>query len=620
MARHGYGHCWSAPDLFATNARASSPTAKIRVRCTPSKGRLGLHLRTGPAPIPISHISCSSHGVGPPVIKPTSRRTIHAVRNALIREEYEYSGSYHHDRSINTFPAEILCKVFVDATEFPYTTLHPSYLPPHRANLVLLKITAVCKHWRLVALACAILWTKISFSTSKMFTLRCARIFLTRSKEAEISVYAWDSERTENPKITRAFEEHELLEVVSAQAHRISACQLSSNLPDFWRYWTLPAPNLRRLLVQGCSTGAPPVFRGEFPQLKTLASMCSVIWPLGSYATLTHAELLNYNQRSTLTSLLDTLNGCMALEGLILQGYVGLGRRDPHLTPISLPHLQQIDLIACDSALILKHFEAPSLRGPVTILDSNLPGDFLPSLPAHQHHAPYLQEIMSLVIEIKTSSSCHFVSGFRVDGSTAFCIGVDGAPNRARWGWTHLSFAAVASFAPFSNIRSLTLVTDALVVPWELWLPNLNSLLELIVSCPRLDNLVAALLTPMGTPLPLLQSLTLRRLGRYATLDHSALKTLVLHRNQAGRPLRQLRFDREEWGWIQACDETWVFLVESQCKLPWIAHPTKHTDAHQATKGDIVTISLVCEMGLHALISKPYSSCRNKLKRVIKSD
>ena len=316
--------------------------------------------------------------------------------------------------------------------------------------------------------------------------------------------------------------------------------------------------------MQGYGTEAPLVFRGEFPRLKTLNSVYYATWPLGSYATLTHAELLNHDQRVTLASLLDALTGCMALEGLILQGYVRLGRGILHLTPVFLPRLRQIDLVTCDSALILEHLEAPSLRGPVVVNDSSPQGHILRSLPAHQHHMPYLQEITSLVIDL-TQSPCHFVSGFRADGSCTFYIGVDGAPSRAKRSRTQLSFVTVASFSPFFNIRSLTLVTDALTVSWELWLPNLNSLVELSVSCPRLDNLISALLAPLDTRLPSLQRLTLRRFGIFAILDHRNLMAFVLYRYEAGSPLRQLQFDREEWERIQKRDETWVLLVKSQC-------------------------------------------------------
>ena len=214
----------------------------------------------------------------------------------------------------------------------------------------------------------------------------------------------------------------------------------------------------------------------------------------------------------------------------------------------------------------ISDLDAPSLEGPVIIFDSNPHRDILHSLPSTPRDMPYLQGITSLVVEIdlNTRFSYHYVAGFRRGGSTAFYVGVYGVPN---WSWTQLSFAAVASFAPFSNIRALTLVTDKLVVPWELWLPNLSRVEELSVSCPKFDTFFATLLNFLpDTRLPLLYSLTLRRRSGSTIVDHAKLMEFVLHRYRTARPLRQLRLNREDWGWAQRLDETWVLLAQSQCK------------------------------------------------------
>ena len=227
-------------------------------------------------------------------------------------------------------------------------------------NLILLKITAVCKRWRSTALECAILWKNIAFSTSVWSTVQCARLFLGRSKQAALSIYIWDSGCTEDLEIDQS--SNELLESVSAQAHRISTCQLSSSSHDFWRRWVLPAPNLRKLLVHGHGPEAPPVFRGEFPRLEAFTSQYCTTWPLGNYTTLTRAELRNNNRHVTLMSLLEALAGCRMLERLILEGYGRFKQETALLTPIHLPHLQRLDLLSSDSALILEHLD--SCGGP----------------------------------------------------------------------------------------------------------------------------------------------------------------------------------------------------------------------------------------------------------------
>lgn len=467
-------------------------------------------------------------------------------------------------RPIDKVPTEVLCQVFLSAAEFPYTTFNPSHLIPHHANLILLKITAVCKRWRSTASDCAMLWTNIAFCTSTWSTIQCAKLFLSRSKQAALSVYIWDFGLAEDLEIAQS--SSELLKSLSAQTHRISICQLSSPSPDFWRYWTSPAPNLRKLLVQGHGPAAPPVFGGEFPQLEVLASQYCTAWPLGGYATLTHAELQNHNRHVALMSLLDTLGGCAALEGLILDGYRGMEEGVFSLAPICLPRLQQIELISCDSALILEHLETPSLEGPVVVFNPNPQRDILRLLPTTQPSTPYLQGVTSLVIDLNTQSLRHYVAGFRGGGSTAFYLGACEIPSWARWNWIQLSFTAMASFAPLPRIRSFTLVTDVLVVPWDLWLPNLSSVEELTVSCPRPDSLLAFLGFPPNNTLPSLHDLTIDRRGRYSTVDHSTLMQFVLNRYRVARPLRQLRLHREEWEWFQSLDLTWVLLAQSQRK------------------------------------------------------
>jgi len=492
-----------------------------------------------------------------------SHRMGQAVSGVLYHELLQYLMVIN--RPIDKLPLEILCRVFFNAAEFPYTTFEPSHLRPHRTNLILLKVTAVCKRWRSTALGCAILWKNIAFSTSTRSTIQCARLFLSRSKQVALSVYIWDIGCTENLEIDES--SNELLEFVSAQTHRISTCQLSSPSHDFWRHWALPAPNLRKLLLHGHGPEAPPVFRGEFPRLEMFTSKYCTTWPLGNYATLSHVELRNHSRRVTLVSLLEALTGCTMLERLILDGYWRLEQDGPHLTPIHLPRLRGLDLISSDSALILEHLEAPSLRGSVIIFDPNPHRDILHSLPNPPGTVPYLQGITSLVIDISIRTSYHYVAGFRQGGSTAFYVGVYGVPYWAKWSWTQLSFAAVASFAPFSNIRSLTLVTDAAAVPWELWLPKFGRVEELSVSCPKPDDLFTALLGfPPDTRLPLLYSLTLHRHSGSASVDCTRLMEFVLYRYGVARPLRQLRLNKEEWGWIQRLDETWVLLAQSQCK------------------------------------------------------
>jgi len=470
---------------------------------------------------------------------------------------------------INRVPVEVLCRVFTAvlksrSSPSPSSSSHnPSHLAPHHKNLVLLKITAVCQYWRVTASDCATLWTNIAFSTSTPSTVKCATLFFGRSKEALLSVHVWDPGNARDPSSTR------LLESVARQSYRISTCELSSPSPEFWRYWSLPAPNLRKLTIQGHGIETPPTFCGEIPRLDTFVALYHSPWPLGKYAVLRQAELRNHNRFVTLGSLLDALRGCELLEKLTLHGYARLGQTSPQPPVLSLPHLRQAHFFSCDSALILGHFDTPSLTGPVVIFDSSPDRHILCALPEPKHPTPYLQGITKLHVVLNSHSAQYYITGYREDKLPAFYVGVCGVGHWFRWSWVRESIEAVASFPHFYDIRSLAFSTDTLVVPWDAWLPNLTRVRELTVSCPRSEGLLAALIgTPPegGLPFcPSLSTLALHRCGKYAVVDHVSLTEFVLSRYRIKRPLRRLKLYRDEWDLIRELDQSWAVLAQSQC-------------------------------------------------------
>ena len=199
----------------------------------------------------------------------------------------------HVQPTIDSIPVEILCKIFSDAIKSPWSQFGPSYLSPHRRNLDLLKLTAVCRRWRSTASGCAMLWADISFSTSDWTTIECATLFLGRSKQAMLSVHIWDSVNPRSdPGITRSCKE--LIRAIAGQSHRFSTCDLSSPSPRFWSHWSSPAPNLRKLTVRGYGGKFSPIFHGQAPRLESITSFYHAPWPLGNYITLMRADLRNH--------------------------------------------------------------------------------------------------------------------------------------------------------------------------------------------------------------------------------------------------------------------------------------------------------------------------------------
>ena len=481
-----------------------------------------------------------------------------------------------------------------------------SSLGPHHENLVLLKLTAVCRRWRLIASDCAILWTSIAFSVSVRSTIQCATLFLGRSKEAMLSVYIWSSGSSRNSEISPDCKG--LLGAIASQSHRLSTCELSSPSPEFWSYWSSPAPNLRNLTVQGYGAKVSPIFCSQIPGLQSITLLNYVPGPLGNYTTLRHADLRNHNRNVSLTSLLDALRGCEKLERLALHGYGHLRHEAPHPAIVSLPLLFKFDLFSSDSALILEHLDTPSLTGPVIIFNSS-PGDhILHALPRTQSRSPYLQGITKLQVVLNSSSAQYYVAGYREDGSIALYIGVCGVGHWFRWTWAGASIAAVASFVHFSTIRDLVFTTDAVVIPWDLWLSNLDHLRELTVSCPRSEGLLVSLLgaSPEDGPPPCssLRSLAIYRCGRCAVVDHVGLMGFVVSRYRAGRPLRELRLHKDEWDWIQLLDKSWVALAQLQCTCFERGNARNLLIPEPATKGDNVLIELPLEVDLEALANR----------------
>ena len=455
---------------------------------------------------------------------------------------------------IGKIPAEILCKIFSQVLNVQLSPSVPSHVVPFQRNSELLQITAVCSYWRSTALGYAVLWTIIAFSTSGRSSIRTASLFLSRSKSAMLSVHIWDSGRTKDSWAMRA--SRKLLHYIASQNHRLSSCELSSTSPEFWKYWTIPAPNLRRLVVRGEGFEAGSIFGGEIPLLGTFAASCGVPWALGNYASLREADIRNKRGIVTLSSLLDSLKGCKKLEKLSLFGFTQPdSMRLPQATPVSLPNLRQIDIFSSDSALILEYLEAPSLTGLVTITDTNPHNHILFPLPRNQLKPPYMRGIKILHLVLDTHSMQHYITGSREDGSTAFYIGACGIGYWLRRSWVQASIEAVAACTHFFRVNSLIFATDATEVPWDLWLPNLSHIQELNISCPRPEDLLSALIShPSSNGLPLcpsLNSIALRRRGKHLAVDRGLMKSLVLSRYLEGRPIRKLKLQRDEWDMIR---------------------------------------------------------------------
>ena len=397
----------------------------------------------------------------------------------------------------------------------------------------------------------------------------------------------------------------ELLRAIFSQSHRLSTCDFSSTSSSFWNNWAFPAPKLRKLTIKGYGTGAPFGFHGQAPLLESVTLLHYLPWPLGNYPSLRQVDLWNREHRDvSLALLLDALRGCEVLEELALHGYAHLANEVSHPAPVPLPRLLKVDFFSCDSALILEHLETRSPECFVTIFDLNPGQDILRSLPRDQSRAlPYLWGITELRVVLHSYSSQYHIAGHREDGSVVLYIAARGV-DRSRWAWVRASIGAIASFSHFSSTRKLTLSTDIPFISWDMWLPNLNHLQDLTVSCPRSEGLLRGLLgsSPQtGLPFcPSLQNLALYQCGGCAIVDGLGLIKFVVSRYSAGRPLRQLSLHKGDWDRIQQLDSSWAALAQSQCACSR-QECLEPTNAWLATRGGNVFINLPLNMDVEGL-------------------
>ena len=468
---------------------------------------------------------------------------------------------------VDVIPAEVLSKILslaVGTRRYPSNPSSPSNEIIHRQNLSLLRLTTVSQRWRTVAIDFGTLWSNIAFTTSRLSTVRCAELFLRRSKGAMLSIFISDDGMCYGSVTSRYVEG--VIRTVAAASGRIQRCELFSPSPAFWGIWVLPAPNIRQLVVGGRRMPGTNLFSTELLQLRSITSFSCGLWPLSNSRNLTSAELRSQDHPTPLTEILDVFRGCDVLKSLVLHGFGTLEVNDAPPVPVVLPNLRRLSLFSCDATLLLGHVELPSLSEPLIIFNPTPYQDIMGSVPQNQHHRPYLQGLHKLQVTLNARRSQYSIAAYREDGCLALYIGTSGVAHWLRWGWVRASVDAVARFGPFSAVHALSFSTDSLMTSWPLWLLNLRFLKQLSATCPSPDRLLRALLTPdpeTGRPVCQgLSSLALHGCGPCVSA-YPLLKELVLSRRATETPLRKLILHEGLWSDISGHERSWAGLVES---------------------------------------------------------
>lgn len=467
--------------------------------------------------------------------------------------------------SINQISVEILCLIF----SFSKSKLlpHLGSFDVHRQNLSILRLTAVCRHWREVAIDYAILWSNIAFTTSAPPTINCATTFLQRSKGTPLRVHIWDIPRRLpacNPPqraLTR------LLSLVSSQRNRIVFLEViepSTRLLDAFQG---PANNVSQLIVQGrIPMNHPDPLSAKLPNVREITLVSPAPCRLGSLVRLTQVTLHSGPRRWNIDAFLDCVDGCSSLKSLSVTRYVGFypGRDSTRI--VSLPSLVNLRLDTCDAATILSHLDLPSAASVSICTNVGHVSDHLDNIfscmPSEIGRVDFLQNMKSLTIVFDKAHGDFHVSGFN-GAIPVLLLQVCGPLTRLDDEWVHRSFAAATNILPFSRINSLTLVAESACVPWEPWLRRSDHLSTLDARCANVGELVAALnRTQSNIPLcHTLENLSVNVPHGSWSCHESLLKSAILLRKAHGKILSSLTMSTGEWDAFRRLNPTWTDLV-----------------------------------------------------------
>ena len=444
----------------------------------------------------------------------------------------------------------------------------------HRQNISTVRLSAVCRLWRAVTIGDAVLWSNIAFSTSRLSTIRCATEFLRRSQRATLRVQIIDVQREIVSNIARV---STLMDEIARQSDRIANFEAVGLSPLVAEALVYPAKNLTRLTINGCgSEELPLVFGGQLPRLRRLALSNPSGWSLRAFPTVTKVIIYGNDQRVSIKSLADFLDGAGSLEQLSLSRLRGsrTDRQHPAQPPIVLPSLRELRVAFCDSLRILGHLDLPS-SARASILSSCETNNrhMLQCLPTEATFQPLLNNTQSLVVNLTAAGNGSHLITHRGGQSSCF-LQVHDERRRLDEGWVPLTVDAITEFKPFYTIKSLVLTVEQCSVPWRKWFPQLAQIVTMDICSVDVEELVHELgrVHPNkdGPLCPSLRYLSLERKGCGPALDSSALKSCLLARSQARHPITCLRIRPQDWTAVDQMDLGWKALITSQGRSLYI--------------------------------------------------
>ena len=438
----------------------------------------------------------------------------------------------------------------------------------HDQNLSVTRLTAVCSHWRQVAIGDGTLWRNISFSPSLPSTINCAAEFLQRSRGASLTLMTWNPDTPDPSGTVCSQEMNNLLDRLGQNSHRVTAL-VAINPPDVViEALSRPAPRLIRLNIQVAqSKEIPQVFGGVMPNLEYLSISNPKGWKIQPFQNIHTVHIVAHSWKLWhLGTLLDFLEAHVPIEELhltCLEHFESEPATESRRT-VSLSSLNVLRLTFCNSALILSHLEiSPSTAlsiygycGRSEDILTGLPESLGPLRIPKTSQLTAIFDVQKQVFEIEV---------LWTDGLDLL-LGVVPRQGQFDRKWVLRSMNAVTRFTPLASAKWLTVVIDEDRMPWKSWLSKFAGLFTLEVRCPDPGELLNALTASSGSTgkvlCPSLRSLSIER-NKRPTMDTSLLRRCLETRASAGSVLATLNLNDLDWSAISDTElDAWEELTD----------------------------------------------------------
>ena len=433
--------------------------------------------------------------------------------------------------------------------------------------MFLVRLSAVCRHWRFAAIGDGTLWRNISFSPSILPTVSCAVNFLRRSRGAPLALAIWNTDCSDavvqDPILA------DLMCTLGKSSDRITALHVVNPPGAVIQAFNRPAANLGRLSIHANDCREiPPLFGGSTPQLEHLSISNPAGWDVKTFQHLHTLHITgNRRKRWRLGTLLDCLDTNVTLKELHLTHFE-LFEPEPTTSTkrvVSLSSLQLLRITFCDSALLLDRLDVPP-SVTLSVYNYCRPSeDILTLLPKSPRFLETLKRPRFLTVVFDVEKQIFEVEILESGQGVHLLLGAVPRNGQFERKWVLRSMTAVARFTPLSGVKWLTMVVDEYKMPWKMWLSRFDQISTLEVRCPDpgeiLDALAASTANTGQALCPLLRSLSMERSKR-PTVDSSILREFLVTRASTGNAIWRLNLHDLDWSSVASADlVAWEELI-----------------------------------------------------------